>query len=96
MVQPVARTAAASGVALARFRTRTLPEARRRAAVNGYVGLNGRAAAYYQWTVAMTEGQGATSCMEMWAEQHATLDVALGVAEAARAAGDPQFWRREG
>ena len=95
MVQPVSRTAAGAAVGLARFRTRTLDVAQRRAAVNGYLGLNGRAAAYYPITVAMTEGQSASPCVEMWAEQHQTLDVAIGVWEAAAAADDPHFMRHE-
>ena len=95
MTKPVALGAPAAGVALARFRTRTVPAAERLAAMLGYHSETGRRTLVYPWTSSMVDGHQTTSCAEGWKEQHITLDVALAVYEAATVSGDPRFMAEE-
>ena len=53
MTRPVSLAAPSSGVALARFRTRTADSAERFAAMLGYNGVQGREALMYPWTSSM-------------------------------------------
>ena len=53
MTRPVSLAAPSSGVALARFRTRTLDSAQRFAAMLGYTGVHGREALMFPWTSSM-------------------------------------------
>ena len=53
MTRPVSLAAPSSGVALARFRTRTSDAARRFADMLGYSGVQGREALMYPWTSSM-------------------------------------------
>ena len=95
MTWPVSLGQPSAGIALARFRTRTTPTAERFARMLGYHGHAGRIALMYPWTGSMIDGHDTTLCGEAWKEQHISLDVALAVWEASRAAGDPQFTRQE-
>ena len=52
MTRPVALAAPAAGVALGRFRTRTIDAAERLASMFGFMGDAGRAAVMYPWTSA--------------------------------------------
>ena len=53
MTRPVSLAAPSSGIALARFRTRTMDSAQRFAAMLGYAGVHGREAVMFPWTSSM-------------------------------------------
>ena len=58
MIRPVALADASAGVALARFRTRTLGAAQALASNSGFIGLNGRKAALFPTASSMVDGSG--------------------------------------